>query len=379
MTDPGLSRKTIVIAGQEPLCVPLTRLLAKAGIGSFVFLSLSEKPELTDHLIEAVREAGTGASIRFMRLSRLDSQDSLFPEETDLAADCLEEPRLHIQLEEACRRQGIPLVLAYEDQDLQAAAVADPYAGSLGLLFDGEEPPDLLSPEGIGDEDEDYNAASDAADKVVLALKHEISFSAPSLFLFKKKDRRLARIPMPSFIPFYPRLVLVGGDRRKLGKTTLCIQLAKKLTERGSAVRVLKIDNEGGSGEARLLEEQRDEKKASIQALFEAGADRVFRMSGSPASLFELLPFALGEIYETMDDKSILLCESNTARRFLQPGLFVQLEGAGGSIKPSAVLTRRLADRILPSPFSEGDVDALTALIERMIDDKRWRNSKNDI
>ncbi|HZK41835.1 MAG TPA: hypothetical protein VFD14_02560, partial [Clostridia bacterium] len=101
------------------------------------------------------------------------------------------------------------------------------------------------------------------------------------------------------------------------------------------------------------------ESKASIQALFKAGSQEIWRLLVRENELAGALADALAQIYETMDQKGILLCESNSARRFLQPGLFIHLMSPHGQVKASAVRTRRLADRMLMSPFTEEDVDRL--------------------
>ena len=154
-------------------------------------------------------------------------------------------------------------------------------------------------------------------------------------------------------------MVLIGSDHRKLGKTSLCIQLAQRLSGRGQPVRVLKIDNQGSEGQTRLIRESLDEGKASIQALFEAGSQEVWRLLARENELAGALPDALAQIYETMDQKGVLLCESNSARRFLQPGLFIHLMSPHGQVKASAVRTRRLADRLMVSPFTKEDVGLL--------------------
>lgn len=356
----ALSARCLLIAGSGSLALPVTRLMAAAGVPSFVFLtSLSDTgPNPPDHLVEAVREAGTGAGIRLIQVPRLDRDAHLFPQEVDFLLDCASRREDHLALESACRAQGLPLALACEEGERLLTGLVDPYAGSLACLFGAEDLVRELEADGGGPADL-QTAAHLLGRQVLAALTGRVSFFRTELSLFDRMTGRRGSLPFPAAIPSYERLVLIGSDARKLGKTTLSGALAGGLVKRGRPVRALKIEIREGQDFPRVQEDGPDAAKPGVRALFEAGCERVVRLTVSEAELGDLLPLILGDIYETMDGKGILLCESNTARRFLQPAYFVQLKASGGEIKASARRTRRLADRILSSPFTDGDVAGL--------------------
>lgn len=354
----ALSARCLLIAGSGSLVLPVTRLMAAAGVPSFVFLtSLSDPgPNPSDHLVEAVREAGTGAGIRLIQVPRLDRDAHLFPQEVDFFLDCASRREDHLALESSCQAQGLPLALACEEGKVLLTGLVDPYAGSLAGLFGAEDLVRGLEVAGEGPADL-QTAARQLGSQVLAALRGQASFFRTRLSLFDRMTGRTGSLPFPVAIPSYERLVLIGSDARKLGKTTLSGALAGGLVKRGRPVRALKIEIR--EGPSRIQEDGPDADKPGVRALFEAGCERVVRLTVSEAELGDLLPLILGDIYETMDGKGILLCESNTARRFLQPAYFVQLKASGGEIKASARRTRRLADRILSSPFTDGDVAGL--------------------
>ncbi len=358
------SGRTVLIAGQGGLARPLTSLLASAGIGSFILFSSQEASDDQgrEDLIQAIRARNPQASLHLVQASHLGRQDSLFPQNLDLLVDCCQADDDHLALERACQAQGLPLVLAFASDSLFLTGLVDPYAGSLARIF-GEK--GLFRPgnseetcQGTGEE-----AAQAAAREVLSVLSGQASFSAGQLTVQDRVTCLSSRLPMPTDIPAYPRMVLIGSDHRKLGKTTLCAKLARRLGDRGQPVRVLKIEHQGREGEACLSQESPLEEKPTIRALFEAGCEGVWRLVASENSLKEALTPVLAAIYETMDPRGILLCESNSARRFLQPGFFIQLKSPDGQIKASAVRTTRLADCSLESPFTDDQVARLVESI----------------
>lgn len=351
---------SVLVAGQGPLALPLVRFLASAAISHFILLSLADHshPKETDDLIQAIRTHGQGASIHLVQVASLDSQDYLFPQNLDLVLDAMGPGEDHQALESACRVQGLPLVLAFASDSLLLTGLLDSYAGSMEGLF-GEEGIFREGSSGNVCGGEVHDAARAAGQLALEVLSGRAVFRESQLQVHDRVTCLSSQVPMPVNIPVYPRMVLIGADQRKLGKTSLCIQLAQRLSDRGRPVRVLKIDNQGSEGLTRLIRESRDEGKASIQALFQAGSQAVWRLLARENELAGALADALAQIYETMDQKGVLLCESNSARRFLQPGLFIHLMSPHGQVKASAVRTRRLADHLLMSPFTEEAIDLL--------------------
>lgn len=361
-TDSLFQEKTVTLAGLGDMALPLAGLLAEAGLGAFVLLNSSQAdPGLEDRLIREIQSRGRGASIRLVQVSSLDSRDHLLARETDLLLDCSKEPSDHIALEEACRAQGIPLVLAFASPSLCLTGLVDPYAGSLALLFQEEplRPDSSMAARRISE----IELVQETCHLILSALAGQASFFRTPLNIYDRLTSLSESRLMPSGLPSYPRMVMVGSDWRDLGKTTLCSRLTRKLVGRGQKVRVLKIENQGAEGAVCLVREKRQEEKPAIRALFEAGAEGVWRLMVSEKKLGQALGPVMEEIYETMGERTILLCETNTGRRFMQAGVFVHLRSAEGHVKPSAVRTRRLADLSPLAPFTD---DHLARIMEKI-------------
>lgn len=366
-----LASRQVLIAGQNRLAVRITEQLARAGVKAFILLSSMGDYSVNAEqaLVRAVQLSGSGAGLRLIRISRYDSRDFLFPDETDLLVDCSTEREDHVLLEEACRVQGIPLVLAYEDDRQLLTALVDPYAGSLALLFSEEKTwPKVLTDE-ITDlaGDADTDAVVNVCRLAMEALTGRARFFRSKIHLFDRATRVLSTGEMPCSIPRYDRMVLVGSDHRDLGKTSLCASLARDLVRRGRSVCALKIEDSAKEEDRRILEESIAVKKPQVRALFENGCQRVVRLVASETGIRKILPGLLEDLNASMDPDGLLLCESNTARRTLQPAYFVHLISPDGKVKPSAVRTRRLADRLLPWPFTIRDVDDLADAFDRLL------------
>ncbi len=352
------------------MAVQLAKELASEGITAFILLSLfsDAKSAIEAQLISAIRGAGHGASIRMMQISRHELDHYLFPQEVDLVIDCLVDEKTHALLEQSCAAQGLPIVLANTLGEALRVALIDPHAKSLSLLFRDQRPTSVLTipmPQ-----DSLTKAAKKVVELTLLALMGKARFYDATLWRYDPTAAHDAREALPSAIPKYPRMIMVGSDRRKLSKSTLCAALARALVRPDRPIRMLKVANEGLDATTQFLEESRDEEKPRIRAFFDVGCERVARLIVSESNIEKDLHSALADIYETMDRNGILLCESNTARRFLQPGLFVHLTATDGHVKPSATLTRRLADYVIESPYRDNDVAVIVEAFNRNTTEK---------
>ncbi len=360
--------RQVLIAGQNRLAARVIEQLARAGVQSFFLLSSMQdhSENSQDTLIRAARSSG-GASIRLIQVSGYDSPDFLLPEETDLLVDCSTGRKDHVLHEEACRAQGVPLVLAHEDDEKLLTGLVDPYAGSLDLLFSEERAwLQALADERTGLAcDAVTEAAGDACRLAMEILAGQARFFRSKIHRFDRAARILSTGEMPCSIPRHDRMVLVGSDHRNLGKTSLCAALARDLVRRGRSVCALKIEASAKEEDPLILEESPAVKKPQIRALFEKGCQRIVRLVASEAGIRQVLPDLLEDLYAGMDQAGLLLCESNTARQLLQPACFVHLASPDGRVKPSAIRTRRLADRLLSWPFTKMDVDDLIGALDR--------------
>ena len=352
------------------MAVQLAKELASEGVLAFILLSLlaDTSAAIEAQMIAAIQGAGHGASIRMMQISRHELDHYLFPQEVDLVIDCLVDEKDHARLLQSCAAQGLPIVLAKVHGDVLRVALIDPHAKNLSLLF--EDPRPTSVPTNPIPQDSVTKAVKKAAELALLALRGEARFYGATLWRYTALGEQGVRECLPLAIPKYPRMIMVGSDRRKLSKSTLCAALARALIRPDRPIRMLKIANEGSVVTTQFLEESRDEEKPRIRAFFDAGCERVARLIVSESNIEQDLHSALADIYETMDRNGILLCESNTARRFLQPGLFVHLTAPDGHVKPSATLTRRLADLLIEAPYSDDDVAMIAEAFNRNTTEK---------
>lgn len=380
-----LGGRFVVVVGHGLLAVPATRRLAVSGIGSFLLLAStqSQSQETQSELIQTIQEFGADALIRIVQVGRFDTGDYLYPDEIDLVVDCCVRAKDHEALEQACRAHGVPMVLAFADENVTLTGLVDPYAESLAMIFGMEGETNSVKhfmaehacvP---GDRERDLEQSVDRSVVEYAAWEIErhaldvilgrASFFESSLENCDRTTGRLKRYHMPVRIPRYPRIVLVGSDRRKLAKTSLCVALARELTCLGRPVRMLKIQNKGQAEPVQVLEESPHETKESVRDLFDAGCERVVRLIATDGTMRDALPCVLDDLYETMSPDGVLLCESSTARQFLQPGFFIHLTAGDRDIKTSALRSRRLADRTIVSPFTDGDAASLAQQIDEIV------------
>ncbi|HPX93391.1 MAG TPA: hypothetical protein PK646_00020 [Bacillota bacterium] len=365
--------RQVLIAGQNELAASVVEQLAGAGVGAFVFLSSTEglSADSRDAMIRAVRSTGREADLRLIQVSGYDPRAYLFPEETDLLVDCSTDMRDHLQLEEASRVQGIPMILAYEDRECLLTGLVDPYAGSLGLLFsDGARLSSLVAK---GEKmnslpgDPFVGAVSDVCRLTLASLTGQARFFGSKLRLVERKTGSLSVHVMPTAIPSYWRMVLIGSDHRNLDQTSLCVLLARFFTKQGRTAAWLKIETLGQEEKTAVFEENPESAEDPVRSLFEAGCQRVIRLLASEKGIRERSPGLLEDLFASVGAGGLLLCESNTARFFLQPGYFIHLTSPDGAAGPAAIRTRRLADRLIPSPFAAVEVKDISQQIDRMI------------
>lgn len=375
--------RCLVIGGLGKLSVPIAEAFANAGFRSFVLLTKfsAHSDSQIESVLQVIREKRADASIRIVQVPRYDGDQHLFPEETDLIIDCSDKQADHASLEQACAEQGIPMILATVIGQKTITGLTDPFAGGLSLFF--EKFDDCMGIKEINTDIDDQNARlinqkvifnqqEEAVTEYAVqqtvrhglnALLHRASFYKPVIEIIDNETGQCVPHTLPSQIPQLSRLVLVGGDHRNVGKTTLCSDLAYALTSQGKDVRVIKVKIVREDNIYEFHDESRDENNTKIQRLFEAGSQRVARLVVSESKIDHVLPIVLAEVYETMKGEEILLCESNTIRRYLQPLFFAHLVAPDGEIKPSAVRTRRMSDRMILTPFDQEDVKELSQLI----------------
>ncbi len=158
-----------------------------------------------------------------------------------------------------------------------------------------------------------------------------------------------------------PNLLIIGAADRNVGKTEFACQLIRrqaatypvfgiKVTIAGEPAGAHAL--EGGSGGERtsspsscgIVEESRAEGGKDTARMLRAGAQRVWWLRVSRDRIEE----GLGSVLKRVPAGALVVCESNSARTVLEPGLFLIVRRAGAtSMKPSCRAVLAYADRVV--------------------------------
>lgn len=152
----------------------------------------------------------------------------------------------------------------------------------------------------------------------------------------------------------YPTMLMIGGTARKSGKTTLICRLLEAFGRqyRIGAVKVSLYDDEGDFGRhypdalpdkvLMIREEDAALKKDSGRYLASGAAESWFM-----AALPEKEPSVLEEIRNISERTELMILESNTLRKNIEPGIFVMINNPERPPKKSARELAHLVDYTL--------------------------------
>jgi hypothetical protein len=118
---------------------------------------------------------------------------------------------------------------------------------------------------------------------------------------------------------FIPRLLLIAGNGRESGKTTLACRLIRRIgdTVPVVAIKISPHKHETSNGISIIEESSRTSGKDSARMLG-AGALRSFYITAGDDELKDVIP-----LLTELSDNYYILCESGGLRKVIQPGLFV--------------------------------------------------------
>ena len=155
-----------------------------------------------------------------------------------------------------------------------------------------------------------------------------------------------------------PEMLLIGGATRNVGKTSLTVKVIKAFAH--ETVVALKIktiypndtffhgqkDKVVLETDYRIIEEINANGTDDTNLMLNAGATRVFRISCKV--------HAIGEAFDSLIDNYLgtkpycFICESNSLRKVLTPGVYIMIKHANNSdMKPSATEMEKHADVII--------------------------------
>lgn len=154
-----------------------------------------------------------------------------------------------------------------------------------------------------------------------------------------------------------PHMVMIGSTGRNSGKTTLAIELIKKwkMNHKIIGLKVTTIHDEkgpcprGGEGcgvceslkeNYEILEETNPHSEKDTSLLLNAGSNRVFWLKAKRPYIEEGIRAFMAQC----DPEALIICESNSLRHVVKPGMFIMLKSGEPSIKTSAKKVMHYAD-----------------------------------
>lgn len=173
---------------------------------------------------------------------------------------------------------------------------------------------------------------------------------------------------------YQPNMLLIGAAKSNSGKTTLATAIIERLKKRHSiiGVKITTIHERDGKchkgdascgaccsfkGNFLIHEEEGIEKNKDTTRLLQAGAQKVYWIRAHKLSLHEAIATLLENLRSENVD-AMVLCESNSLRNVLKPGLFLMVKRKDSSeFKPSAEEVKSLADRVVNFDGEGFDLD----------------------
>lgn len=135
----------------------------------------------------------------------------------------------------------------------------------------------------------------------------------------------------------FPKMLLVAGDGRNVGKTTFCLQLIRRLSAKAEVVGIkttphMHVRSDGleileQNDEYMVALENGDHRKDSAQML-QAGADKVYLVVASQEHLGEAFSRISGQI-----QNKICVVESGGLAAYVAPAVFFFIRNHTGEIK----------------------------------------------
>lgn len=166
---------------------------------------------------------------------------------------------------------------------------------------------------------------------------------------------------------YIKNMILVGATGQNSGKTTFATELIQKWNQEIPiiALKITTVNQKhahcvrGGTGcgacsslcgEFELTEETNLASGKDTSLLLAAGANRVYWLKCMKDHLGE----AIRQFLSIIQEDALILCESNSLRNVVLPGLFVMLQNSKDSrIKPSAKEVITKADLMIVNHFED--------------------------
>ena len=209
------------------------------------------------------------------------------------------------------------------------------------------------------------------------------NFNAPALDAEKGSERGMIRIP---------NMLMVGAAGRNLGKTTFICRAIERLSKTRSivAIKVTAFDDADGEivvetqkcqtyktlqGRFMVTREGEEPDEKDTHRMLHAGAQQVYWLRTLKSALDDGMQALFAQLRAdgVALETACIICESNSARKAVEPGMFVIVRQEGDDFKPSCAEVYDDADRIILFHGDGWDIDPG----ELVFSDARWRLSED--
>jgi hypothetical protein len=177
-----------------------------------------------------------------------------------------------------------------------------------------------------------------------------------------------------------PNMILIGSTARNSGKTALAISIIDKyrMHHRVIALKVTTIAEKNGKcirdgegcgtcsslkGNFELTEELNTAGNKDTALLLAAGAERVYWLKVLKSHICE----GFREFFALMPEKVLIVCESNSLRKVVKPGVFIMMKTDGDNkIKDSAAEVMSQADIVYENNLEDDFGNLIKEIEDRM-------------
>jgi len=150
-----------------------------------------------------------------------------------------------------------------------------------------------------------------------------------------------------------PRMLLIGAATKNAGKTTLSCRIIEQFREHAIVALKATIHRDDIRGQWSVTREYGAHPEKDTGRLLAAGAEAVWWLRCDE----DCVTRVIAELLAQVPEEAPLLCESNTLRRFVAPGLFLMVQREDDeTVKPSAQAVWDSADRLIRLRFIAGSV-----------------------
>ena len=144
-----------------------------------------------------------------------------------------------------------------------------------------------------------------------------------------------------------PNMVMIGGNSRNAGKTTLAGKIIKKLAVNHQVIALKVTSIRPGESEMHgdhsaelnsgfsILEELNSDSHKDTSAMLRAGASKVFYIR----TIDECMEPAILQFLSDYNINQPIVCESRSLRRIVNPGLFIMMIRNNAEGKPKDIFS----------------------------------------